>query len=245
MSAMTGITTFEQAREVVGDTGGGTSPERGRQLFDWVREHGPESCLELGFAHGVSTVYVATALEANGAGRLTSVDNQSALEREPSAAELLRRAGLEHRVELAFEATTYNWFLHRRLRERQSEGRVEPLYDFCFLDGAHTWVDDGFAFFLVDQLLRPGGWILFDDLPWKLDERVDVPEEERRLAQVQEVFDLLVATHPLYDRLESDGDWGWAHKAEGGAPQVRTVVKRDLLGAALEGFRLVRARLRR
>jgi predicted O-methyltransferase YrrM len=242
---MSAITTFEQARGVVGDTGGGTSPERGRQLFEWVREHRPQSCLELGFAHGVSTVYVATALEANGSGRLTSVDNRSAVEREPSAAELLRRAGLEHRVNLVYEATTYNWFLHRTLREHHSDGRVEPLYDFCFIDGAHTWVDDGFAFFLVDRLLRPGGWILFDDLPWKLDERSGVPEEERALAQVREVFDLLVATHPLYDRLESDGDWGWAHKSEGGAPEVRTVVKRDLLGAVLEGFRLVRARLGR
>lgn len=236
---------FERAREVVGESGGGTSPERGRQLYDWVREHQPAECLELGFAHGVSTVYIAAALDANGGGRLTSVDNLSAREREPSARELLRRAGLEERAELVYEETSYNWFLHRTLRDRVSKGAVEPLYDFCFLDGAHTWVDDGLAFLLVDRLLRPGGWILFDDLPWKLDERWEVPDEEKGLAQVQEVFDLLVATHPQYDRLESDGDWGWAHKSESGAPAVRTVVKRDWLGAALEGFRLVRSRLRR
>jgi predicted O-methyltransferase YrrM len=237
--------TFEHAREVVGDTGGGTSPERGRMLYDWVREHRPASCLELGFAHGVSTVYIAAALAENGSGRLTSVDNLSAREREPSAEQLLRRAGLEQRAELVYEPSSYNWFLHRKLRERISQGRVEPLYDFCFLDGAHTWIDDGLAFMLVDRLLHPGGWILFDDLPWKLDERWEVSEEERQLAQVQEVFDLLVATHPQYDRLESDGEWGWAHKSESGGPVVRTVVKRDVLGAALEGFRLVKNRLRR
>jgi predicted O-methyltransferase YrrM len=242
---MAPIASFEQAREIVGDAGGGTSPERGRQLHDWVREHRPESCLELGFAHGVSSVYIATALEANGAGRLTSVDNLSALEREPSAEDLLRSAGLEHRVELVYERSSYTWFLHRMLRERARDGAIEPLYDFCFLDGAHTWADDGFAFLLVDRLLRPGGWILFDDLPWKLDERWDVPDEERELAQVREVFDLLVATHPHYDRIESDGEWGWAHKSTDSAPAVRTVVKRDVLGAALEGFRLVRHRLRR
>jgi hypothetical protein len=59
------------------------------------------------------------------------------------------------------------------------------------------------------------------------------------------VFDLVVATHPQYDRLETDGEWGWAHKSESGTPAVRTVVKRDVLGAALEGFRLVKNRLRR
>jgi predicted O-methyltransferase YrrM len=236
---------FESAREVVGDAGGGTSPERGRMLYEWVREHRPEICLELGFAHGVSTVYIAAALDENGSGRLTSVDNLSAHERDPRAEELLRRADLDERVELVYEPSSYNWFLHRKLRDRVSNGDVEPLYDFCFLDGAHTWIDDGLAFLLVDRLLRPGGWLLFDDLPWKLDERWNVPDEERQLAQVQEVFDLLVATHPQYDRLESDGEWGWARKSESGAPAVRTVVKRDVLGAALEGFRLVRARLRR
>jgi predicted O-methyltransferase YrrM len=239
--------TFEEAREVVGDTGGGTSPERGRMLYDWVRERRPESCLELGFAHGVSTVYIAAALAENGGGRLTSVDNLSAREREPSAEQLLGRAGLAARVELVYEPSSYNWFLHRKLRERVSDDRVEPVYDFCFLDGAHTWIDDGLAFALVDRLLKPGGWILFDDLPWKLDERwaEEVPEAERELAQVQEVFDLVVATHPQYDRLETDGEWGWAHKSESGTPAVRTVVKRDVLGAALEGFRLVKNRLRR
>lgn len=239
------ISTFDEARAIVGDTGGGTSPERGRQLFDWVREHKPTDCLELGFAHGVSTVYMATALQANGQGSLTAVDNRSALDREPSAADLLGRGSLDGRVELVYESTSYNWFLHRRLREQLADGAIRPVYDFCFLDGAHTWVDDGFAFFLVDKLLRPGGWILFDDLPWKLDERWDVPPAERDVAQVQEVFDLLAVTHPQYDRIETDGDWGWARKSEAASPAVRTVVKRDILGAAMEGARLVRRRIRR
>jgi hypothetical protein len=62
---------------------------------------------------------------------------------------------------------------------------------------------------------------------------------------VQEVFDLLAVTHPQYDRIETDGDWGWARKSEAATPAVRTVVKRDILGAAMEGARLVRRRIRR
>jgi predicted O-methyltransferase YrrM len=238
------IATIDEARALAGETGGGTGPFRGSELYDFIRREHPVECLELGFAHGVSTVYVAAGLEANGTGHLTSVDLSVARERDPSAEQLLERAGLSSRVTLVFEPTSYNWFLHRRIREQIGDGGVcEPYLDFCFVDGAHRWVDDGLAFFLVDKLLKPGGWLLFDDLTWKV-EALDVPESERSLAQVREVFDLLVAGHPSYDHLETDGEWGWARKASTPAPQVRTVVQRDLLSGLRQVARAVRSRLR-
>jgi predicted O-methyltransferase YrrM len=238
--------TFEDARRVVGDTGGGTDPGRAAEIYEFVRRERPQECLELGFAHGAGTVYIASALEANGEGRLTSVDRLAARDFEPSAGQLVAEAGLAHRVELVHEETTYNWYLHRRIRERTRGGRTEPYLDFCFLDGAHTWVDDGFAFFLVDKLLRPGGWILFDDLAWRMPEEWDtVPERERRMTQVLEVFELLVQQHPSYDRIETDGRWGWARKSPDAQPTVRTVVRRDQLAALRQGARIVRSRLRR
>jgi predicted O-methyltransferase YrrM len=234
----------ESIRALIGDTGGGTSPRRGRELFEWVARERPGDCLELGFAHGVSTLYIAGALESIGEGRLTSVDNRSALEREPSAADLLEQAGLAHRVDLVYEDTSYTWFLHDRVREQIRDGACEPCYDFCFLDGAHTWDVDGFTFYLVDKLLRPGSWILFDDLGWKLDERwPDVPEHQRQFAQVREVFDILVGTDPAYRELRSDGEWGWARKAEVGEPPVRTIRRRDVRGAVMDVRDIVRARL--
>jgi hypothetical protein len=45
---------------------------RGRELYDFIRRERPVECLELGFAHGVSTVYIAAGLEANCAGHLTN-----------------------------------------------------------------------------------------------------------------------------------------------------------------------------
>jgi predicted O-methyltransferase YrrM len=238
------ITTYAEAERLVGDTAGGIAPSRGSELFEFVRRERPDQCLELGFAHGISSVYFAAALEANGAGTLTSVDNLSARDRKPSAAEFLERAGLSHRVTLVFERTSYNWFLHRRVRERTAGGVCEPYLDFCFIDGAHTWVDDGLAFFLVDKLLKPGGWILFDDLSWRMDERwPETPREERDIAQVGEVFDLLVAQHPSYDMIETDGEWGWARKSETPAPSTRTVVRRDLPQQARRLARRLGARL--
>lgn len=211
---------FEDVRSVVGDTPH-TTPERGRQLYDFVLERGLTDVLELGFAHGVATCYVAAALDELGAGTIVSIDNRSALERNPSATELLKEAGLEGYAQPIFADTSYNWELLRLIEQRSTDGRAQPLFDLCFLDGAHTWETDGFAFFLVDKLLRPGGWLLFDDLDWsyaaspsmrELDWVLALPEDQRTTPQVARVFELLVGQHPDYTDLRVDGGWGWARK---------------------------------
>jgi hypothetical protein len=80
---------------------------------------------------------------------------------------------------------------------------------------------DGFAFFLADRLLKPGGWMLFDDLDWTYatgatlgnTEQVRLmPREERETAQVGKVFDLLVRRHPSCGEFKVDESWGWAQK---------------------------------
>lgn len=247
IAARTPITTAAQARELLGDTPGGTTPPRGEQIHDFVRDHRFERCLELGFAHGVGSVYIASALAANGRGHLTSVDVPAALERVPLASELLARAGLSDRVSLVIEPTSYTWFLHRMLRQQTVGATIEPLFDFVFIDGAHTWDVDGLAFLLVDKLLKPGGWILFDDLHWRLDPACwgEVPEAERALAQVKEVWELLVMTHPGYDEMRADESWGWAHKATTSVPQTRVVTEvAPLLVQLREAMRYVRGRAR-
>lgn len=225
------VTTHDQARNLVADAGGGTTSSRGETLHRFVREHGFTACLELGFAHGVGSVYIASALEANGAGTLTSVDIPSALRRTPSAESLVSRAGLSHRVQLVIDPDSYVWWLRRRLREQVRDGRIEPAYDFVFIDGAHTWDTDALAFALVDRLLAPGGWILFDDLAWLPTDPTfaDVPDDTRDIPHVREIWDLLVLTDASYDEVRTDGSWGYARKSLSPTPQVRTVVKTDLL----------------
>jgi predicted O-methyltransferase YrrM len=239
------FTTAAEVADLAGGLPAGTAPDRGEELYRFVREHRPRRCLELGVGHGISALYIGAALEANGLGTLTSVDRRSAQGRKPPARAVIEQAGLGDRIDVVYEETSYTWFLHDALRRQLADGRIEPRYDFVFIDGAHTWDVDALAFSLVDRLLRPGGWILFDDLGWKLDERwPNVPVHQRSLAQVTEIWDVLVVTHPDYDEFRSDGQWGWAHKAPTAPAASRLLVRRELVGAAFALVRAGRARLR-
>ncbi len=103
------------------------------------------------------------------------------------------------------------------------ENDVTPRFDLCFIDGAHSWFVDGFAFFLVDRLLVKGGWIVFDDLNWTYStspslqntKRVkNMPKDERTIAQVKQVYELLVKTHPNYGEFAVKDNWAYARKRE-------------------------------
>jgi predicted O-methyltransferase YrrM len=194
-------------------------PDRGREIYEFIRRERPNSVLELGFAHGVSSCYIAAALKDNGSGRLTTIDLPIARTFDPHIEELLERAGLLDWVHPIYTPTSYTWEL-MHLLENQRQG--EWVFDFAFIDGAHSWFVDGLAFFLVDMLLKPGGWMLFDDLDWtfatigELDFVRSMTEDERNTPQVGKVFDLLVRRHPGYGELRIDGSWGWARKALSG-----------------------------
>jgi predicted O-methyltransferase YrrM len=106
---------------------------------------------------------------------------------------------------------SYNWSLMELLAEHR-----EPVFDYVFLDGAHTWALDALAFLLVDRLLAPGGYVDFDDYPWTIARSPsmgpDVFPDVRRLytdeqitrPQVALVVDLLVRRDPAYTEVVPD-----------------------------------------
>ena len=103
---------------------------------------------------------------------------------------------------------SYNWSLMRVLAEHGG-----PVYDYVFLDGAHTWAHDALAFFLIDRLLLPGGYVDFDDYSWSLrdspsmnprvfpDVEVLYSDEQINATQVALVIDLLVRADDRYDEV--------------------------------------------
>lgn len=219
----------EEVSAIVGDLPWMT-PAQGKAITTFVRAHEIRNVLELGFCHGVSTCYLAAAVGAEGS--VTTIDKLSARSLDPSAEALLTRAGLKGRVSLHYEARSYNWRLMRLL-----ESDPTPRFDLCFIDGAHSWLEDGFAFFLVDRLLREGGWIIFDDLDWRIatapdpksrERSANMDADERETAQVRKVYDLLVRTHPDYGQFRTEDSWGYARKLairSAGELRTETVVK--------------------
>lgn len=209
--------------------------DEGWELYQFVMEHRPAACLELGHAHGVSSIYLAAAMEEAGVGLLDTVDLETARDREPNLETLLKRTRLGTRVRIHREKNSYTWFLKSQIEAQTGAGGMcAPLYDFAFIDGAKNWTIDGFAFFLVDKLLRPGGWVLFDDYRWtygKHDGREvsdgvtirSLSEAERSEPHVERIFRLLVMQHPDYANFVVQDDWwAWAQKAEGSRELVST-----------------------
>jgi len=225
-------------------------PDRARRLYDHIIESRPTSCLELGFAYGTSSCYIAAALDELGAGHLTTVDIERAKTwfRDPSIEDLLKRTGLGKYVTVSREKLSYTWFLGKKIAESTKDGVCAPIFDFCFIDGAHNWTVDGLAFFLVDKLLKEGGWLLFDDLNWSYGmagpdsiakvEECGIPvtlmdEDERTAPHVGMVYELLVAQHPSYgDFIVEDGAWGWARKS---SDPNRTLTAVEVAAFAAEG----------
>ena len=228
------------------------SPEQGAVLYEHIRRTRPARALELGTARGVSASYIAAAMEDNGAGELVTVDSFLYPWTEPAPEEVLDRAGLRHRVTLDRRFSTYTWFLKDEIeRHSDADGNCEPVYDFCFLDGAKNWTIDGLAVLLIERLLRPGGWLLLDDLDWRYADRSrkrhytvaldQLSEPEREQPHLRAVFDLLVRPHPSFTELRiQDEWWAWARKAPGEPKRLRVETSRSAAAYALAAARRLR-----
>jgi hypothetical protein len=92
-------------------------------------------------------------------------------------------------------------------------GNSAPLFEYVYLDGAHTWAVDALAFCLIDRLLKPDGYVDFDDYDWTIDASPSInprvfpvmrrlhTEEQMTTPQVKLIVDLLVRRDPRYEEV--------------------------------------------
>ena len=185
-------------------------------LDNLIKTFDLKNLLELGFMYGVSSCYLASTLKELGRGHLTTLDLYGAKNRTPNIEELLDICELREYVTVHYDKS-YNWRLMKFL-----QSNTEPIFDFCYIDGAHDWYNDALAFTLVDKLLKPGGWVVFDDINWTFakspgqkdsDFVKNMPDEEKNTPQVKLIFDLLVKRNPNYCNFAIINDgWGIAQK---------------------------------
>jgi predicted O-methyltransferase YrrM len=192
--------------------------EQARFLRDFIRTHDLSELLELGFFHGKSTAFMAAILEELGRGHITTMDLKGARRRKPPIAHVLADLRLTHRVTPVYSHRSFTWELRRLLAESP-----RPQFDFCYIDGAHTWDGTGFSFLLIDLLLKPGGWVIFDDLEWSIatsraamkntERYAAYSEEEKQATQVREVWRILVPARSYRNMHEEKRfRWGIAQK---------------------------------
>ena len=113
---------FEAVRAILKDTPY-MGVDEAWELYNFILRHRPRRCLELGHAHGASSLYIAAALDELGGGHLDSVDLLSSAERVPNIETLFAEAGLSDYLNVYREQNSYTWFLKRRIEQQSSQGR--------------------------------------------------------------------------------------------------------------------------
>jgi predicted O-methyltransferase YrrM len=221
-----------EVKQIVQDTPH-LSLTKAEAITSLIHGHELADVLDLGFRFGVSTTYLAGAVQDLGRGHVTAVDLDVAGDGDENVERFLDKAGLRDLVTVYYEPTSYTWRLMRMLEEDPT-----PRFDLCYLDGAHDWFVDGFAFFLVDRLLRPGGWIVLDHLDWtfassgtlsRTDRVRAMPADERETPQVRKVYELLVRTHPGYGNFGVADDWVYAQKLHVRAVSGQREIVREIV----------------
>ncbi len=75
----------DNVKKIVGDLPY-MSLEQGEMISGFIHQHRIRNILELGFNHGVSTCYMAAALDEQGGGSITTIDLESARIKQPNIA---------------------------------------------------------------------------------------------------------------------------------------------------------------
>lgn len=153
---------------------------------------------------------MAAALDEMHSGKITVVDLEKSKNEKPTIEDLLNATGLSSYVNIFREKNSYNWFLNKEIERNTVNNNCIPIYDFVFIDGPKNWTIDGFAFFLVDKLLKKNGWVCFDDYLWSYKDfellNMSVPslntnelsEDQLNKPNIKEVFHKLVMQHEFY-----------------------------------------------
>ena len=132
----------------------GISPEKGEYLFRLVRQCRPDVTLEVGFAYGVSTLFIAEALRQNGTGRHLVIDPRQRTRFDGLGLRHVEEAGLSPWI--TFFEEPAELCLPRLVSE-------DVRLDLAFDDGGHLFDHVITEFLFLSRLLRTGGLLVFDD----------------------------------------------------------------------------------
>ena len=173
------------------------------QTIEFLKTTKAQIIGEIGVFKGGTSVEFAKCL--NGKGQLHLFDFEDIL---TSVKQELNRMGYHNVIAHPNSRKTmdsYNWSIMKLLQAHK-----EPIFDYVYIDGSHTWAIDALTFFLIDKLLKTGGFLDFDESHWIMEDSVTMnptsfppvkkmfTSEQIETAQVDLIIDLLVKRDSRY-----------------------------------------------
>jgi predicted O-methyltransferase YrrM len=179
-------------------------------LRDLILSKNLQNLCELGHYHGKSSAYLASILSERGSGKLTTYDLLATVVK-PGINDLLSEFNLQQYVDIIISREGYIWDLAKRI-----QNNPENKFDFCYIDGGHTFESTGLGFVLVNILMKPGGYIVFDDVKWTINNSPvlfnfykNLSDEQKNANGVEMVCDLIIPHHG-YELIENNTELNWA-----------------------------------
>jgi predicted O-methyltransferase YrrM len=147
-----GKVTDEQGKERI--LSANIDRQEGAFLQKLVREQKPRRSIEVGFANGLATLSICSALEDQESRDHIVVDPNQRTEWHNAGLQNMRRANINyvHLIEKPSEIA---------LPQLLSEGQ---RFDLAFIDGWHTFDHALVDFFYIDKMMNVNGVVVIDDI---------------------------------------------------------------------------------
>src|SRR5690625_648530 len=142
---------IENIRDV---TFASVKPSYGQMLYALVRDFKPQQCLELGTCLGISSAFIASALQLNGGGSLVTFEGSAS--RSGYAQSVLKELELEN---IEHVVGPFQQTLVPQLKNYRA-------LDFCYIDGHHDGKATVSYFESILPLLTEGAVVVIDDITW-------------------------------------------------------------------------------
>ncbi|HXL81268.1 MAG TPA: class I SAM-dependent methyltransferase [Pyrinomonadaceae bacterium] len=128
----------------------------GELIQNVIRDIRPQVSVEVGLAFGISTLYILEALKETGGLKLIGMD--------PAQHDQTWRGGGLRNIQEAGYADLYEFHENTSQQVLPALVALEQGIGFAFIDGWHTFDHTLIDFFYIDQMLEPGGVVVFDDV---------------------------------------------------------------------------------
>jgi predicted O-methyltransferase YrrM len=129
--------------------------------LECIAATGVKNVAEIGVYQGHTSVEIAKLLPEDGA--LHLFDYEDLVQEVAERCRAVARCPVFAHSNSRQVKDSYNWSLMRLLKQNDA-----PMFDYVFIDGAHTWDADALSFLLADRMLVPGGYVDFDDYDWTI-----------------------------------------------------------------------------